>query len=309
MQSLPLGIQSKMLVHRQFSAPEEGPCELRIAQFNILADGLSCKRPDKGGFSDIQPDCLEWDFRREHIFQELMRCSPHVIGLQEADKHHDICTFLEQHDYESTFIPKLNSPCLEFSTEPDGCLLLFDTKRFKKVNHDNECFSVGANQVAACVIVEDLMCPGEVYILCTAHLKAGRNDEAEILRTKQIQNIKEKLNDLKKKYSVTGTFVTMDMNGNPQGTAYAEATQFLRSSMLVINGTEPEFTTMKKRGEKQVKHTIDYIFYDTERVEPTRFLEIPSDIGNMPNWNYPSDHLMLCVGFSRALRESSSRTL
>lgn len=38
---------------------------LRVMQFNILADGLSGLRPDKGLFDRVPVECLEWSFRKK----------------------------------------------------------------------------------------------------------------------------------------------------------------------------------------------------------------------------------------------------
>ncbi len=71
----------------------------------------------------------------------------------------------------------------------------------------------------------------------------------------------------------------------------------MKSSLCELIGKEPVMTTCKKRDDKISKHTIDYIFYDSTVLSPVRYLEIPDDLGCLPSWKYPSDHIMLCVGF------------
>jgi hypothetical protein len=49
---------------------EEGSRTLRVLQWNLLADGLSGRHPDKGGFSSPAA-CLEWECRRAGILAEV----------------------------------------------------------------------------------------------------------------------------------------------------------------------------------------------------------------------------------------------
>jgi mRNA deadenylase 3'-5' endonuclease subunit Ccr4 len=286
------------LAIRSFSSSESVD-ELRIVQFNILADGLSGARPDCGGFSEVPKACLNWKFRRQRIVEEILSCRPHVIGLEEVDRPDDFLKIFTPMGYDYVFKPKPSSPCLEFSDLSDGCLLMYDTKRLKKLNQPDESFSLGNNQVSACVIVEDLN-NNHIYVLSVAHFKASKNEHGESIRTQQAEIILSKLQDLSNKYSATATFLCADLNGVPTGNAYKKIVSKMNSSMSKLTGSEPEFTTVKKRGTHEVQHTIDYIFYaqDKDILRPVRFLEIPKDLGFIPNWKYPSDHFMLCVGFS-----------
>ena len=44
-----------------------GAYPLRVAQFNILADGLAGKHPQLGGFTDTPAGALEWEVRRARV--------------------------------------------------------------------------------------------------------------------------------------------------------------------------------------------------------------------------------------------------
>jgi hypothetical protein len=48
-----------------------GSRTLRVLQWNLLADGLCGRHPDKGGFTSSPPDCLEWKCRRAGIMAEV----------------------------------------------------------------------------------------------------------------------------------------------------------------------------------------------------------------------------------------------
>merc|ERR1719245_1559649 len=70
----------------------------------------------------------------------------------------------------------------------------------------------------------------------------------------------------------------------------------MKSTYHQALGREPVYTTWKRRGDMEYKHTIDYILIsgafrvvrvlappDESDVEPERF----------PSWKYPSDHVAL----------------
>jgi len=292
-------------VFRNFSVAEELTKELRVAQFNILANGLSAKRPDLGGFKNADMAFLNWSYRKKLIIQEIARANSHFIGMQEVDEFEDLSRELSKLGYEGSFIPKVNSPCLEFSENPDGCAIFYKSTRFKIKNPESESFRIGDdNQVAAVLVLEDKENPGESYTVCAAHLKATKDDAGESIRLKQVQVVMEKVKSTAAKYSCRASFLCVDLNGIPSGEAYLKGSTVMNSSMpLLMEGKEPPFTTFKKRGEHETRHTIDYIFFETYMegldLKPGRYLKIPQDIEPSPNWTYPSDHYMICVAFKK----------
>ncbi len=299
------------LIHRKFNRYTSWGDEIRIVQFNTLADGLSGLREDKGGFAD--PDktldgILKWSSRFPRLVHEIRDCDPHIICLQEVDHpgyfNH---VFVAKGHYSMVFEPKPHSPCLEVSNEPDGCVILYDTRRFKAVNTDDLCFKLGPedNQVAACVVLQDLGHPDERYVVCSAHFKAAKTEEGERTRHRQMVTVTMTLDDIAIHHQASGVFLCTDMNGKPSEAAYqiciagSLTRNHMKSAMHTLTGQEPEFTTWKKRGPSTVKHTIDYIFYRSTILAPDRYLEIPPAIGCIPSKNYPSDHVMLCAAFAR----------
>ena len=53
-----------------------GAYPLRVAQFNILADGLAGKHPQLGGFTDTPAGALEWEVRRGGLASPCERGRP-----------------------------------------------------------------------------------------------------------------------------------------------------------------------------------------------------------------------------------------
>ena len=82
-------------------------------------------------------------------------------------------------------------------------------------------------------------------------------------------------------------------NGAPLG---------LRSAYAVAcGGQEPAWSTWKKRGESEAKHTIDYILASPD-VEVRRVLLAPDEatveVGRLPCFKYPSDHIAIAAEFN-----------
>jgi len=58
--------------------------DLRILQFNMLADGLSGLRADLGGFSKAKREDMDWSSRKIKLMYEILQYDPDVITLQEV---------------------------------------------------------------------------------------------------------------------------------------------------------------------------------------------------------------------------------
>jgi endonuclease/exonuclease/phosphatase family metal-dependent hydrolase len=175
--------------------------------------------------------------------------------------------------------------------------LLFDPIRLAKL--DEHSFQFGTNQVAACVAVRDVV-TGLTHVLCSAHFKAG--GECETVRQKQVAVLADTLAEIASRYETDSIVMCADLNGEPQNKAHQAliAAGFASAMAALLGGREPKMTTAKKRGTFEKRCTIDYVMVQGTALRPVRYLEIPSaeQVGFLPNWVYPSDHIMLCVGFA-----------
>lgn len=105
---------------------------LRVLQFNILADGLAGLRKDLGGFSRVKRDDIVWENRRGQILEEITQYDPDVITLQECDHYYDyFLPKLSGIGYDGLFSPKPSSACLEVSSNPDGCCIFVKRKKLR----------------------------------------------------------------------------------------------------------------------------------------------------------------------------------
>jgi hypothetical protein len=65
-----------------------------------------------------------------------------------------------------------------------------------------------------------------------------------------------------------------------------------------LGGNEPEWTSWKRRGSHEAKHTIDFIFVSSgigvvRVLLPPQDEEVDVGTGLLPSWEYPSDHVAL----------------
>ena len=63
--------------------------QLRILQFNMLADGLSGLRSDLGAFSRAKKEDVIWENRKLKLLYEILQYDPDIITLQECDHYYD----------------------------------------------------------------------------------------------------------------------------------------------------------------------------------------------------------------------------
>jgi mRNA deadenylase 3'-5' endonuclease subunit Ccr4 len=97
---------------------------LRVLQFNMLADGLSGLRDDLGAFSRTTKDDLKWERRRVQLIHEMLQYDPDIITLQECDHFYDwFFPYLSEFGYDGTYAPKPASACLQVSDNSDGCAI------------------------------------------------------------------------------------------------------------------------------------------------------------------------------------------
>lgn len=265
-------------------------------------------------FIKCPKESLLWDNRKYAIIEEILTYDPDVVCLQEVDHYEDFfLPVLQQVGYSGAFNPKPDSPCLDCldNNGPDGCVVFFKTDCFKLVKSelpnlevDYNGRKVVSNQVA---VMHHLKCVSEKlldeeFCIATTHLKAKHGYET--MRAKQGQHLIEVL---KKCSQNLPLIVGGDFNAEPTEDVYSvyETSDLNLASAykkLSEDGMqEPPYTTWKIRPRREECHTIDYMWYTQEHLEPVALLRFPGEeeIGSerLPSWSYPSDHLSLVCDF------------
>ena len=148
---------------------------IRVMQYNILADGLSGLRSDHGGFSRIKKQFLEWDYRKSLFFSEIVECNPDVITFQECDHFVDFFEpELKKLGYQGVFAPKPASACLEVSSRSDGCAVFVKTSKIKIVSTE-VCRNIITIAFKAITLLT-LCCGCYVVIAAAAAVVVGTDD-------------------------------------------------------------------------------------------------------------------------------------
>ena len=194
------------------SKKKEG-VDLRVVQFNVLADGLSGRDTKLGGFDSAPKDSLKWEARRERLIEELFRHGPEpdVICLEEVDHFDDwFMPQLSKRGYRGFFLKKPKSPCLK--TAPgsgleDGCALFCREATVSVVCVETMNYAA-SNQVALLATVR--VTGSSSFVVACTHLVARKTAEGEAQRKKQVCELMERLDTMG-----LPCVICLDMNAAP----------------------------------------------------------------------------------------------
>ncbi|GLI63407.1 hypothetical protein VaNZ11_006371 [Volvox africanus] len=189
----------------------------RVLQWNVLADGLA----QNGDFCRAPPGCLEWDYRRPLLLQEIMEANADIICLQELNHFDELSQVLSSLGYDGAFREKHASPALKYEFPPDGMAVFFRRNRFRCCANGVEGRSfhddwTGREQSQGYlqILLYDMMVGRELLIV-TTHLKAKDGAECEDVRLRQagqlLRNVEVTLQRLQNGTAVDATAVR---NGN-----------------------------------------------------------------------------------------------
>lgn len=267
-----------------------------LMQWNLLADGLSGSRKDKGGFISVPLDCLSWEFRKKRILEEILRFNCDILCFEEIDHYHDVFEpVLSSLGYDSIFYPKPHSKC----SPPDGIACFYRSNYIKKLDEFYLNFPHPGNDQIALRITFQIH--SQTFDLIITHLKSEKNNNGEKIRMEQMKYLLENVKT-SKRHIIVGDFNSSpnDTNKNYPSLVYPLLNNL--KSAYSTNNIEPSYTTWKIRtNEDEIKHTIDYIMFTPLSIKCLQKLSIPleKDIDDcrLPSYRYPSDHFSLCIKF------------
>jgi len=287
----------------------------KLMQWNILAQALST---GKDNFVRCPSGALVWEWRRLRILEEILINNPDVLCMQEVDHYAFFNSMLGALGYSGIFFPKPDSPALytENTNGPDGCAIFYKESSIEILNQETIVLKKS----------NDGILTNQVSVIITFHL---RRDHAENASTKQkitvaTTHLKAKsgwdslrhmqgqylLDYLSQHYADNAIIVCGDFNAEcsePVYAAYANSPLNFNSAYKQLGDSqeEPLYTTWKFRGkadgEVEVRHTIDYIWYQPRHLALHSVMDIPSEealgSGKLPSYAFPSDHLSLAAEF------------
>eukprot|EP00518_Triparma_eleuthera_P020425 CAMPEP_0197562518 /NCGR_PEP_ID=MMETSP1320-20131121/27061_1 /TAXON_ID=91990 /ORGANISM="Bolidomonas sp., Strain RCC2347" /LENGTH=365 /DNA_ID=CAMNT_0043124257 /DNA_START=121 /DNA_END=1215 /DNA_ORIENTATION=+ len=212
---------------------------LRLMQFNLLAEGLSCvagtqapnpnpkKQPEGGNFTELPkgPDgvigseILDFATRKFRIVEEILSKGPDILTVQELDRFGDFFQpVLSKFGYDGIFSPKADSPCLQFGFYSDGVAIFWKREKFTLTSSaiagkiESPTYDP-IDVVYAIVKLHPKMWEGTDVCVATCHLKAKSSNEAK--RMAQIRSILELIRNFDTDNPTKHIILAGDFNTDP----------------------------------------------------------------------------------------------
>ncbi|KAG2495540.1 hypothetical protein HYH03_006483 [Edaphochlamys debaryana] len=164
----------------------------KVLQWNVLADGLA----QNGDFCMVPPSCLEWEYRKPLLLQELLEADADIICLQELNHFDELRQALGELGYDGAFREKHASPALKYEYPPDGMAVFYRRSRFSVVpggvegrSFQDDCTGREQSQGYLAICLADRVVGDARLLVVTTHLKAKDGAECEELRFQQAQQL------------------------------------------------------------------------------------------------------------------------
>lgn len=267
-------------------------CYIRIA-------ALSQSSPTSNFYKTL-PTALQWDHRKGLILSEIQRSGADIVCLEEVDHYHDfLMPEMTKLGYDGLYASKPKSACLSFpgNNGPDGCALFYRKSVLTFMDKKEIRYTEGGRPSNQLALVLKLAFHERPFCVAVTHLKAKDFPTERLQQGQQLMAI---VNQFAQGAPIV---VCGDFNASPAEPVYQHMLSHnLASAYCIALKEEPSFTSWKFRPGKELRYTIDYIWYSRDGLALSNVLGLPSaeDIGPdaLPMLQYPSDHLALCAKFS-----------
>jgi mRNA deadenylase 3'-5' endonuclease subunit Ccr4 len=285
--------------------------------------------------------CLDFDVRKWRLVEEMLSSDADIITFQECDHFADFFQpVMATFGYAGHWVAKGDSPCLQFGYYSDGVGIFYKTAAWEETAHTTTPATTTTNAdantttgpitshyVTAAGKPEGnvyMLLPlvrksdGEQVLVATTHLKAKIDPEHEARRVLQATQLMEVIRQNQVGHSNRAVVLAADFNtdayaAESKGTtipaqcvpAVAACQILALESAYPLQTSEEDqdgtYTTWKKRGAYEAKHTIDYIWHSGSGLECVATLDAVSaadmDEARLPGFRYPSDHLAIAAEF------------
>ena len=233
------------------------------------------------------------------ILSYIFTYDPDVICLQEVDHFDQINKELSLKGYVGNFM-------LRNGTEVHhGVALFYKASKFDLVETFKNYLHEESGEVGSQGLLINLLKDKETnqqILMSVVHLKAKKNFYER--RYAQTKSSLESFQSVLKKHPNVPIVWGGDFNGEDNESFYKlilDSVLGLQSSYKSVLGKEPDFTTWKIRPNYEEKHTIDYIWFSTGKIDAKDVLLPMSDDlvpeSCYPSLDHPSDHILLCTDF------------
>lgn len=302
--------QSQHLLGRQvteITRTANSKVNFSVLQWNVLAKCYASTET----FPTVEPEYLDWDYRKNLIAQEIKNYNADVICLEEVDVR-DLEFFKSlypEDQYSFSYIKKPHSK--------DGICVMLRKEKFQVIDTDlithlKEDGVQKENLVSQVVLAKYDNGGIDAYlILAACHLKADSPSAdftgTRLRQVRQIMDAVEKkrnhcLKELGANENNSITLVCGDFNEGPKEPAAQEFLKYKEIGLKSAFEDEP-YTLFQTYGSSNylIKSTVDHILY-SKNLQLTKKIGAPAEgvVGEngLISKNFPSDHLSLFAEFS-----------
>ncbi|KAG0491426.1 hypothetical protein HPP92_004824 [Vanilla planifolia] len=221
------------------------PCDLSsyndrfiIVSYNILGDENVSKHSDL--YSNVPPEHLCWEKRKNRICKELRSCNPSILCFQEVDHYDELADLLHKDGYTGVY--KGRTGCTR-----DGCAIFWKEERFSLLYEENieyQKYGLRDNVAQLCLLQgsgddsnhsttgntnpSSAGCRNMMLLVGNIHVlfNPNRGD----VKLGQIRLLLERANTISQNWGNPSMVICGDLNSIPQSAIY----QFISSPELDI---------------------------------------------------------------------------
>jgi len=239
----------------------------------------------------VDTSCLTWQFRKNHLVNVIHQTNADIVCLYEVDHYEDYFKpELEKLGYTGLWKMKFYTGHSEAN---DGTAVFWKINKFQ-LNSHNILQYEQSTQFSHLVKLTSITSTVPSVCLAATHLKAKRGfEDKRLSQGIALTNALREFNSENLPVIICG-----DMNDAPDSPVSVHFRKHFTSAYSHEDNST--WTTWKLR-EEEVKRTIDYIYYDSQKLVATHVLEIPSDAQcptRFPAAYYPSDHIAVAARFA-----------
>lgn len=210
-----------------------------VMSWNILADSLA--------------EDIDWDTRKDDIFNMITNINADIIALQEVDKYNEFVDLLGD-EYQGYYIQKIAENDKTIPT--DGSCLFVRKSKFKILHIMDELIIPGAGgQVFIQMKLESVQ-KGNVFHIITTHLKSKSRFEKN--RVNQINVLLKRIEDVHDPCIICG-----DLNAFPHSKPLSRCYEEGFKSSYSYELCDCLYWTIEAPSANNLllQKTVDYILY------------------------------------------------
>lgn len=206
-----------------------------VVSYNILGAQIAFKH--RYLYRNVSHKCLEWEWRKKRICEEIKSYDPNILCFQEVDQFNDLSISLQKDGFKGVHKARTGEAC-------DGCSIFWKDEVFTLLHHEFiefKSFGLRDNVAQFCVLqTNQFHSQSDVNIptsgtpntrsLVVGNIHLLFNPKRGDIKLGQIRLFLEKAHKLSEEWGKIPIVLGGDLNSLPKSAMY----QFLSSSELDI---------------------------------------------------------------------------